>query len=251
MKKILIPLPHCDFDPSETAIPFTLLKESGHKIVFATPKGLIASADPIMVTGKGLGIFKKIFMAREDATLAYQVMIHSDEFLNPLSYDAIKEHEYDALILPGGHAKGVHEYLESEILQKIASAFMEKDKVVAAVCHGVVLLARAKKENGESVLFGRKTTALLKIQENLAFNVTRLWMGDYYLTYPETTVEDEVTECLQSKKDFIKGPNPLKKDSANNLKNGFSLVDGNYISARWPGDIYSFSANIIKALNYK
>jgi protease I len=249
MKNILIPLPLSDFDPTETSIPFKLLKEAGHIIVFSTPNGLIAQADPIMVTGKGLGILKGFFMARHDAVIAYKKMIESQEFKNPIPYSEIKSLNFDALLLPGGHAKAIREYLESNILQSICIEFMQKNKLVAAICHGVVLLARSKDQQGRSILCGRKTTALLKKQERLAFNITRLWMGNYYLTYPDTTVEDEVTELLENAKDFIQGPTPIGKDSLNNLKSGYSLIDGNYISARWPGDIYSFSANILTKLN--
>jgi protease I len=248
MKIILIPLPHKDFDPSETAIPFKLLKEKNYSIVFSTPMGVEAAADPIMLTGKGLGILKRFFMARKDAIDAYAQMMISPEFKNPIAYSELKTENYDALLLPGGHAKGMREYLESSTLQNVAAEFMNQKKLVAAVCHGVVLLARSKGADGKSVLYGRKTTGLLRQQEKLAFNITRLWMDDYYLTYPETTVEDEVKENLKQESDFIQGPNPIGKDRANNLKNGFSLVDENYISARWPGDIYSFTANILKQL---
>jgi protease I len=249
MKNILIPLPHVDFDPSETAIPFKLLKESHYKITFSTPDGAKASADPIMVTGKGLGILKAFFMARQDAVDAYGEMIASSEFNNPIKYQDIKTQNFDALLLPGGHAKGMREYLESAYLQNICSEFMEQNKLVAAVCHGIVLLARSKRSDGKSVLFGRKTTGLLRKQERLAFNVTRMWMGEYYLTYPDTTVEDEVKENLENISDFIQGPAPIGKDKKDNLKNGFSYIDGNYISARWPGDIYSFTASIINKLS--
>ena len=126
---------------------------------------------------------------------------------------------------------------------------MEQNKVVAAVCHGVLLLSRSKNANGRSLLHGRKTTALLKKQEILAYNLTRLWMGDYYLTYPETTVEDEIIENLESREDFIHGPLPISRDSIDNLSLGFTYVDGNYISARWPGDIYNFSNEILNLLD--
>jgi len=249
MKKIIIPLPRNGFDPTEAAIPFGKLKKSGHKIVFSTPDGSVPSADPIMLTGKGLGLLKNVLMARKDAVTAYQLMQNSQEFQSPIRYDDILINDYRALILAGGHAKGMREYLESEVLQNICAKFMGEKKIVAAVCHGVVLLARSKRPDGKSVLFGKKTTALLKSQEKLAYNLTRLWLGDYYLTYPATTVEDEVMASLKKSRDFIAGATPLLKDSENNLKAGFTVVDGHYISARWPGDIYSFSNEILKLLN--
>ena len=37
MKKILIPIPANDFDPTEAAIPWKILSENGINITFATP----------------------------------------------------------------------------------------------------------------------------------------------------------------------------------------------------------------------
>src|SRR5438045_8840077 len=51
---------------------------------------------------------------------------------------------FDALLLPGGHrARGMREYLESEILQRHVASFFDKEKPVAAICHGVLLAARS------------------------------------------------------------------------------------------------------------
>jgi putative intracellular protease/amidase len=58
MSRVLIPLPACGFDPTEAGVAWKVLSERGHEVVFATPDGKPASADPIMVTGKGLGLLK-------------------------------------------------------------------------------------------------------------------------------------------------------------------------------------------------
>ena len=113
-------------------------------------------------------------------------------------------------------------------------------KPVGAVCHGVVLVARSLGGDGLSVLHGRKTTALLKTQELLAWSVTRPWLGDYYRTYPQT-VQDEVTEALASPEDFVAGSPPLLRDAPGKLSRGFAHRDGNYLSARWPGDVHRFA----------
>lgn len=81
-----------------------------------------------MLTGKGLGILKPGFIARKDARDAYAEMENSKEFQNPISYSSIKEKDYKALLLPGGHAPGMKEYLESKILQKtVVDFFIRKN----------------------------------------------------------------------------------------------------------------------------
>ena len=90
------------------------------------------------------------------------------------------------------------------------------------------------------MLRGRQTTALLKSQELLAFNLTRAWLGDYYRNYPQT-VQDEVCEALASPADFVAGTPPLRRDTPTRLGAGYVHRDGNYLSARWPGDVHRFA----------
>jgi protease I len=100
--------------------------------------------------------------------------------------------------------------------------------------------------SGKSVLYGRKTTALLRSQELLAWNLTRLYLGDYYRTY-KVTVEDEVTAALVRPEDFVRGPMSLRRDTPER-PDGFAVIDGNYVSARWPGDAHRFSRAIADLL---
>lgn len=247
---ILMPIPCMDFDPTETAIPWKILTSKGIEIEFATPDGKPGAADTIMLTGKGLGVWKRVLMAREDALHAYSEMTQSKSFQNPKSYRDLKVSDYKGLILPGGHAQGMKDYLESNILQKFVGEFFITGKPLGAICHGVVLAARSRNpQNGKSILFEKKTTALLKSQELTAFNLTRLWLGSYYLTYPGTTVQGEVISVLNDPNNFLEGPNPVFRDTQENLDRGYSLRDGNYLSARWPGDAYNFSNKFMKMLS--
>ena len=202
-----------------------------------------------MLKGDRLGIWKKLLAARQDAVNAYKEMESSNEFCNPIKYDNAKERDFDALLLPGGHDKGVKEYLESEILQQVVVSFFNAKKPVGAICHGLVLLAKSiDRKTNNSVLYNYKTTSLLKKQELTGYNLTRLWLGDYYLTYPELTVEEEVKSVLKNKNNFVDGPLPVLKDTINNLKRGFCNRDQNFISSRWTGDVYNFSLEFIKMM---
>jgi len=223
--------------------------KAGYLPVFATPRGETAEADRLMLTGDRLGILKPLLRARFDAVAAYAELLEDSAFQSPVPYSAIQSADYDGILLAGGHDKGVVEYLESAELQLIVSQFFVDQKPVGAICHGVVLAARSlNADTGVSVLRGYKTTALLKQQELLAYNLTRLWLKDYYLTYPGLTVQDEVSAALACKEDFIEGPAPLLRDDMAHLQRGYSLRDRHYVSARWPGDAYSFSLAFMKML---
>ncbi|NQZ23232.1 MAG: DJ-1/PfpI family protein [Colwellia sp.] len=248
-KKVLIPLPRYGCDPSEVAIPWLLLNEKKAEVTFITPDGNIAVADEIMLTGNKLGLFKPMLQARQDAINAYHEMAQSAAFNKPLKYTDVQAGDFDGLLLPGGHDKGVKEYLESSVLQNLVVEFFNKEKPVGAVCHGVLIPARSiNPQTQQSVIYDYKCTGLLKRQERTAYHLTRLWLADYYLTYPETTTEDELIKSLACKTQFIEGSLPLLRDDLQHLSRGFIVKDRNYLSARWPGDIYNFSLAFIAML---
>jgi protease I len=240
MATILMPLPQSDFDPTETGVPWRVLTGLGHTITFATPAGRLSAADPRMVSGQGLGPLSPLLKADRNGRSAYDAMIASAEFQAPLAWEVLPDHDFDALLLPGGHAKGIRPYLESPLLQAAVASYFAARKPVGAICHGVLVAARSRTRSGQSILHGRKTTALLRSQEIFAWNLTRLYLGDYYRTYPETTVEDEVIQSLARPEDFQRGPTPIRRDTAKR-PDGFAVVDGNYVSARWPGDAHAFA----------
>lgn len=246
--KVLIATSTLDFDPSEVAIPWKVLNDAGIRVIFATDTGTVGAADPRMLSGAGFGILKPVLIARRDARDAYDKMQNNPDFLNPIGYDDIRVGDFAGLVLPGGHAKGVRPYLESKTLQTAIVGFFAANKPIGAICHGVVAACRTiNPKTGKSVLHGRRTTALLNRQELLAYKLTKRKMGDYYLTYP-VTVEVEVTKTLRAPTDFVQGPTPLLRDSPRHMSRGFTLRDGNYLSARWPGDVYSFSTEFLKML---
>lgn len=246
--KVLIATSTTDFDPTEVAVPWKTLHDAGVDVRFATDTGLAGYADKRMLDGNKLYLLKPVLIADNSAREAYAEMRQDAAFKAPISYDEIMVEDYDGLLLPGGHSKGVIPYLESRDLQSAIVDFFARDLPVGAICHGVVAACRAiDPATGKSVLHGRKTTALLKRQERLAYNLTRYNLGDYYLTYPET-VEDEVTATLQSSDDFLQGPLPVFRDSPKHLSRGFTVRDGNYLSARWPGDVYRFSTEYLAML---
>ena len=248
-KRVLIPIPTYGADPSEVAIPWKLMSDKKLDIVFITPGGKKAIADRIMLSGKSLGIWKSVLQARKDAVDAYREMEKNESFCNPLQYNDVNEDDFDAILLPGGHDKGAKEYLESTILQQLIVEFFNAQKPVGAICHGVLLAARSiNPATGKSVIHNYKTTSLLKSQELLAYNLTRLWLKDYYLTYPEITTEDEVKSHLSDPSNFLKGPVPLLRDKFEHLERGFIVRDKNYLSARWPGDLYNFSKEFIRMI---
>lgn len=247
MARVLIAIPNDDFDPTETAVPWKVLRAAEHEVVFATQDGLPGECDYRLITGNCFGLLKPLLMANRDGCFAYAAMAQSPEFRNPIEWKAALRQEFDGLLLPGGHAFGVLPYLESQDLQQKTAEMFAANKPVAAICHGVLVAARALGPDGESLLYRRRTTALPKSMELSAWAATCLWLGDYYRTYPKT-VEDEVTDALAHVSQFDPGPRSLRRDSARDLSPGFVVRDGNWLSARWPGDAHRFAHEFVAML---
>lgn len=233
--KILIPIPDKDFDLTEVAVPWKRFTENGYQVVFATEKGVVGQTDPKLIEGV---IFGQLG-AKPYAIAFYNEMLQSKEYKKPITYDAINTDEYVLLHLPGGHAKGVKQYLESVVLQEKVAQFFYQNKLVGSICHGAIVLARTKDKNtGKSIVANRKLTALTKSLEKLAYYITAWKLGDYYRTYPAYT-QDEVKKNLSNPSNFKTGAFMFKP---------FVCQDNNLITARWPKDIELYCETLLKAL---
>ncbi len=283
MTKVLIPIPSRDFDPTEVAVGWSVLKRLGHSVVFATPDGRPGHADEMMITGQGLDFWGflpglkrltamgRLMRANADARQAYTAMLQDPAFTAPLSWRQVRREDFDGLLLPGGHrARGMREYLESDVLQKLVAQFFAADLPVAAICHGVLLAARSRTADGShSVLFGRRTTALTWALERAGWQVGRIvrfWDPNYYRTYQDgpgqpagyMSVQQEVTRALARPQDFLDVPaddpdyrrktSGMTRDTWDDDRAAFVVRDGNYVSARWPGDAHTFARKFAAVL---
>ena len=276
MSTVLIPIPDRDFDPTEVAVSWRVVTRSGHRVTFATESGTPGAADDIMVTGRGLDFWSAlpvlgsipliglILRANNAGRGAYQDMLRSAEYQHPISWSQATLDGIDALLLPGGHrARGMRSYIDSAILQQLVVDAFARGVMVAAICHGVLLAARSvDPATGRSVLYGRRTTALTWALERTAWQltrVTRFWDRNYYRTYTEEpgqpggymSVQSEVTRALKDPTDFcdVTRGSPhwrlktsgMVRDTATDSRPAFVVDDGNYVSARWPGDTHTFA----------
>ncbi|MDT5118864.1 MAG: hypothetical protein QOE30_4603 [Mycobacterium sp.] len=276
MGTVLIPIPDRDFDPTEVAVSWRVLTDNGHRVIFATESGMAGVADDIMVTGRGLDIWSAlpilgslpliglVLRANKNGRDAYAAMVGSEEYQHPVSWSGAALDGVDALLLPGGHrARGMRSYIDSDILQRLVVDAFTRGMLVAAICHGVLLAARSvDPSTGRSVLYGHKTTSLTWAMERMAWRLTRItrfWDPDYYRTYSEQpgqpggymSVQSEVTRALKDPTDFrdVERGTPhwrlkssgMARDTATDSRPAFVVDDGNYLSARWPGDTHTFA----------
>ncbi|KAL0477035.1 hypothetical protein AKO1_006387 [Acrasis kona] len=208
-----------------------------------------------ILKNEGLSLAAKVIFSTLGLTVvdefiqkAYADMTKDKHFLKPITWRSINVEDYDGLYCAGGHAPGMKQYLGSEELQQKVSKFWALDRPVAAICHGVLLVARSKllQDHSKSVLTGKRVTCLTNVQENTAYYATYLILGNMFRTYNETT-QNEVTRLMYNAKTkeeadrqdeahqlFDAGFLAPKKDW--DVRNEFIIEDGRFLSGRWPGD---------------
>jgi putative intracellular protease/amidase len=243
-RRVLLPLPARDFDPTEAAVPWRALRAAGHEVVFATADGAMAACDPLLITGVVFGQLG----ADADARAAYARMTEDAGFRAPRRWHQLAPQDFDALLLPGGHAAGMRAWLEDASLQQWLAQYAALARPLAAICHGVLLLARARDAAGRPLLYARRTTCLPKYMEALAYALTAWQRGRYYRTYP-AYVEDEVRAALADPEQFQRGPVTLgRKGTASDDRGAYVCEDGHYLSARWPGDAHLLGRRLVAQL---
>jgi len=128
--------------------------------------------------------------ANNDGRDAYADMVRSDEYRHPVRWSEAGLDGVDALLLPGGHrARGMRNYIDSDILQQlVVDAFardigggrdLSRRAAGRAQCrsrHGALGALRTQDHRADMV-DGRSRLA--------AHPVTRFWDPDYYRTYSE------------------------------------------------------------------
>jgi putative intracellular protease/amidase len=217
---ILMPLPDYDFDPTEAAIPWQVCASRGWKVVISTEHGEIAQADLHKLKGPLPGLLS----ASAEAQEAYRKMTQDPAYQHPIPYAEIDPAHYDALLLPGGDGLRVRQYLESPLLQSKVLQIWQQGKLIGAICHGVLVLARTiDPQTGHSVLYSHKVTATPKSLDRLAYRIDHTVLKRGYIMYSRC-VADEVQACLEHPEDFSKGPGVMTP---------YVLSDGNLITSRW------------------
>lgn len=238
MPRILMPLADRDFDVTEVVVPWNTLRRAGFDVVFATESGKPGRCDPLLLTGV---IFGQLGARPENVAL-YRELEATAAFQHPLRFSDVHVEDYAGLVLHGGHAPGMRQYLECQELQQLVVAFFRENKPVGAICHAAVLLARSiDPATGKSVIDGRRMTGLPKALERTSYLLTFWKLGRYYRTYPEY-VADEARRAVGDPALFQKGPLSASYDHP------FTVRDGNLVTARWPGDAQKFADELVALL---
>lgn len=238
---VLFILPDYDFDPTEVTVTYNIMKGAGMKVRFATENGKQPSGDAKQLERENQAL--GYILASSEVKRDYYRMENLDEFKEPLSWNEISFTDYDALYLPGGHAPGMKQYLENETLREKVREYWGTKKPVGASSTGVLVLSRTPRSGNSqfSLIRNKRTTCLPKFLERTHYLLSKMKYDSIY-TPGFKTCEDEVIASLSSIEKYFRGPllSVAGKDTFFD-NNGFTVIDRNYISSRWPGDANTFA----------
>jgi putative intracellular protease/amidase len=235
IRPILMPLPDRDFDPTEAAIPWKTCTSRGFRIAFSTENGSVAKGDLRRLEGPLPGLLS----ASQRARAAYRAMTEDPAYGRPIPYERIDASRYQGLLLPGGDALGVRQYLDSSLLRSKVLQFWQENKLIGAICHGVLVLARTiDHRTGRSVVYGHKVTAPPKSLDRFGYLADRWLLKHGYIMY-QRCVAEEVRACVQHPQDLSFGPSIFKP---------YVVRDGMLITSRWYLDAELFAQSFVEAL---
>ncbi|CDZ32910.1 Putative intracellular protease/amidase [Neorhizobium galegae bv. officinalis] len=125
---------------NELMQPVKALRDAGHEITFATPKGTAPAVDKTSIDKMYFG-GDEAAMTDSEKQLAELGLLSRDRspVVSLARIEQIGYDHFDAVYVPGGHAP-MQDLLVSSELGKLLSYFHENGKTTALACHGPIAL---------------------------------------------------------------------------------------------------------------
>jgi putative intracellular protease/amidase len=139
----------------ELAAPYYVFKDAGAKVTLVSTNGGRAPLDPLSESAA----------AQTDATRRFLADARACEALaNTVALAGIGPVDYDAVFYCGGLGP-VFDLTDSEKSRSIIESMDRANKPIAAVCHGVAVLRKARKADGAALVAARAVTAFSNSEE--------------------------------------------------------------------------------------
>ncbi|MBM7551843.1 type 1 glutamine amidotransferase domain-containing protein [Thalassobacillus pellis] len=133
---------------SEFVEPYMEFTQEGFEVTTASPKGGKVHIDP--------NSFSNELPKEWDGVM--------DPLDSTVKLEDINPEEFDGVFLPGGHGT-MFDFPENETMQTVLKHFVDKGKLVGAVCHGPAGFVGVKDKNGDPIVKGRKITGFTDAEE--------------------------------------------------------------------------------------
>jgi len=200
----------------EFVSPYYHLKDAGVLVTLASPRGGQPPLDPKSHEPDFQTDDTRRFDNDQDA---------QDVLANTVKLAEMKVEDFDAVFYPGGHGPLWDLHNDNDSIALIEE-FIAAGKPVATVCHAPAVLLKAKDQNGDPLVKGKKVTGFSNSEE-AAVELTDVVP---YL------VEDQL---------IAMGGAYQKVEDWNSL----AVVDGLIITGQNPGSSAAVAESLLKALN--
>lgn len=134
----------------EFAVPYNTLRDAGHRITVASPKGGRTPIDP----------------RSDEAAKHPEWRDAAQQLQQTQSLDGLKADDFAAVFIPGGHGT-MFDFPDNPALGALLSDFHAQDKPIASVCHGPAAFVGAKRADGRPLVDGYTLTAFSDTEEKL------------------------------------------------------------------------------------
>ncbi len=199
----------------EFACPYYILKDAGVQVTLASPNGGQPPLDPKSNEPDSQTDYTRRF---DNDPVA------QNELANTEKLAKMKMENFDAIFYPGGHGPLWDLHSDKDSISLI-EGFIAAGKPVAAVCHAPAVLLKAKDQNGDPLVKGKKVTGFSNSEE-AAVELTDVVP---YL------VEDQLV-ALGGLYEKVEDWNPL------------AVVDGLIITGQNPASSAAVAEALIKAI---
>ncbi|QIK96798.1 type 1 glutamine amidotransferase domain-containing protein [Sphingomonas sp. HDW15A] len=140
----------------EFAAPYYVLKDAGHKITLASPKGGHPPLDPKSDEPDAQTEATRRFKQDPEA----QARLAATERLSAIDAGA-----FDGIFYPGGHGP-LWDLANDLVSKKLIADMLAAEKPVALVCHAPAVLKDITLSDGQPLVKGRKVTGFTNAEED-------------------------------------------------------------------------------------
>ena len=200
----------------EFASPYYQLKDAGVQVTLASPLGGQPPLDPKS---------QESDFQTDDTCRFNDDQAAQNELANTATLAEMKVKDFDAVFYPGGHGPLWDLHNDTNSIALI-EGFIAAGKPVATVCHAPAVLLKAKDQNGDALIKGKKVTGFSNSEE-AAVELT-----------------DVVPYLLEDQLIAMGGVYQKVEDW-----NSLAVIDGLIITGQNPGSSAAVAEALIKALN--
>lgn len=139
----------------EFAAPYYVLKDAGHEITLASPKGGQPPLDPKSDEPASQTEATRRFKEDRDA----QAQLASTKRL-----DSVRSSDFDAVFYPGGHGP-LWDLAEDPLSKALIERTLADGRPVALVCHAPAVLKNVTAQDGSPLVAGKRVTGFTDEEE--------------------------------------------------------------------------------------